>query len=362
MTEKICNMALLSPLRFIASVFVVLFHCRTRSEFLADAPRIVSAGPQMVTFFFVLSGFSLMLAYARKTEFSQKEYWTNRMVRIVPVYLIGIVLALIVNPFAGKEFTLAGLLLHLVFAHALVPPYPLSINGPAWFMSVVVVFYALFPPILSAVKKHKPRPLTLFAAALLLWAVTQTVLYHLIGSGYYQGFPSVSHDLIYYFPLVHLGSFLMGITAAYAVMSDSRFHLSGFWALGLFILSVAAVTLAIEHQAALTGLVKSGFPFGSSFYAPFFLLIIVSCSMLKGRIAGFMALPFWAILGEISFGVYMIQIPVRCVTSFVLEKRDFTYDQRMMIFLAVLIALGFLLTYAVERPFRLFIQQKNTHT
>jgi len=357
MGNKICDMGLLSLLRFLASLIVVLFHCRTRSPFLGEAPRIFSAGPQMVTFFFVLSGFSLMLAYYGRKEFSHKEYWTNRAVKIVPVYLVGIVMALIVNPFVDKPFSFISLLLHLTFTHALVPPHPLSINGPAWFMSVVVVFYAIFPLILSAIKKWAPRPVFLFASVLLLWFATQAVLSHLLDSGFYKGFPSVSHDLIYYFPLVHLGSFLMGVSAAYGVIVSERWRLSGSVSAFLFVLSLVTVALVIENQAGLTAIIHHGVPFGSSFYAPFFLLIILSCSMLQGRFKQFLSMPIFGVLGEISFAVYMIQIPVRCITSFVVDGYPLSYDVRMLIFLVVLISLGALLTYRVERPIRDYVKK-----
>jgi peptidoglycan/LPS O-acetylase OafA/YrhL len=357
MGNKICDMGLLSLLRFLASIIVVLFHCRTRSPFLGEALRIFSAGPQMVTFFFVLSGFSLMLAYYGKKEFSYKEYWTNRAVKIVPVYLVGIVLALIVNPFVDKPFSFTGLLLHLTFTHALVPPHPLSINGPAWFMSVVVVFYAIFPLILSVIKKWSPKPALLFASVLLLWFVTQAFLSHLLDSGFYKGFPSVSHDLIYYFPLVHLGSFLIGVSAAYGVIVSERWRLSGTSAALLFFISLATVTLVIENQAGLTALLHHGVPFGSSFYAPFFLLVILSCSMLQGRFKQILSMPIFGVLGEISFAVYMIQIPVRGINSFLVDGFPLSYDVRMLIFLVVLISLGSLLTFKVERPIRNYVKK-----
>lgn len=360
MVNKTWDMGLLSLPRFLASVIVVLFHCRTRSDFLGEAPRIISAGPQMVTFFFVLSGFSLMLAYYGKEEFSPKDYWTNRVVRILPVYLIGLVLALIVNPFVGKEFTLTGLVLHLVFAHALVPPYPLSINGPAWFMSVLVVFYLLFPPLLRAVKKYRPHPGALLVAVLAFWLLTQLILARLINSGFYHDFPSVSRYLIYYFPLVHLSSFLLGVSVAYGVVSDDRWRLSANAALGVFLLSLATVALVIENQTAVMGLIHKGLPFGSSFYAPFFLPVILACSMLQGRARDFLSAPLWAVLGEISFAVYMIQIPVRGITSLFLENLPLSYDLRMLIYLVVLIALGYLLVLGVERPFRKYILKKRS--
>jgi peptidoglycan/LPS O-acetylase OafA/YrhL len=355
--NKACDMGLLSLFRFMASVFVVLFHCRTRSPFLAAAPKIFSAGPQMVTFFFVLSGFSLMLAYSGNRAFSHRTYWTNRVARILPVYLIGIGVALVVNPFDEKPFTLTGLFLHLTFTHALIPTYPLTINGPAWFMSVVVIFYALFPFVLKGIKKLSPRPERLIASAFLLWLLTQAVLAHFMTSGFYKGFPSASHDLIFYFPAVHFSSFLLGIAAAYGIQNDYRWRVHPSLAFALLFLSVFAVASVIENQVAVSRFFRHDIPFGSSFYAPFFLVMIVCCSMVKGAPARFLSLPVFAFLGEISFAVYMLQIPVRCITSYILENRVESYDLRMLVFLTVLIGIGIIINRTVERPFRIFLKK-----
>ena len=349
--------ASLSLLRFLASMIVVLFHCRTRSDFLSSAPRIFSAGPQMVTFFFVLSGFSLMLGYYGKTEFAHKEYWTKRASRIVPIYLIAIFLALLVNSFQNKAFDPIALVLHLTFTHALVPSYPLSINGPAWFMSVLAVFYALFPMILAYIKTHAPRPGRLFMGVLALWLITQACLSGLLNSGYYQGFPSLSHDVIYYFPLSHLSSFLLGVAAAYGLIRAGWFRMSGIKALVLFVLSIAVLVLVIEHQVFLMKAFHLRVPFGASFYAPLFLIIIVSGSMIDGRLKQCLSSRFCVALGDISFAVYMIQIPVRSITSYGLDRFPLSYDMRLLVYMFVVTALGFSFFYGVERPIKDYVRK-----
>ena len=82
--------------------------------------------------------------------------------------------------------------------------------------------------------------------------------------------------------------------------------------------------------------------------------------MLQGRARDFLSAPLWAVLGEISFAVYMIQIPVRGITSLFLENLPLSYDLRMLIYLVVLIALGYLLVLGVERPFRKYILKKRS--
>lgn len=53
----------------------------------------------------------------------------------------------------------------------------------------------------------------------------------------------------------------------------------------------------------------------------------------------------------------MIQISVRCITSYILDGLPLSYDVRMLIFLVVVSSLGFLLTYGVERPVRDYVKK-----
>lgn len=48
--------------RFIAAFIVVIFHFGTGTWFTKIFGRFVTAGPQMVSFFFVLSGFIMLLS------------------------------------------------------------------------------------------------------------------------------------------------------------------------------------------------------------------------------------------------------------------------------------------------------------
>jgi peptidoglycan/LPS O-acetylase OafA/YrhL len=72
------NTSALSSLRFVAAIIVVLFHHRSESDFLKMSPKIVTAGPEMVTIFMVLSGFDLFLVYYDRTRFRVVEYWLKR--------------------------------------------------------------------------------------------------------------------------------------------------------------------------------------------------------------------------------------------------------------------------------------------
>ena len=48
-----------------------------------------------VSYFFILSGFVMIIAYGRKAEINKADYFKNRVARIYPVYLLAIILLFI---------------------------------------------------------------------------------------------------------------------------------------------------------------------------------------------------------------------------------------------------------------------------
>ena len=114
--------------RFIAASIVVIFHYG-RGTALADlAPGFLTAGPEMVSFFFVLSGFVLMIAYWNR-ELDTKKFLRARLARIVPIYYLALIAVLFLE---SADFEMRAVLLNVSFLQSWFPPYPLTINIPAW--------------------------------------------------------------------------------------------------------------------------------------------------------------------------------------------------------------------------------------
>jgi peptidoglycan/LPS O-acetylase OafA/YrhL len=67
----------LTPLRFIAAAVVVIFHFGLKGS---DYIGFFSAGPQMVSFFFVLSGFVMAFAHYEK-PLDLEPYYIARAAR-----------------------------------------------------------------------------------------------------------------------------------------------------------------------------------------------------------------------------------------------------------------------------------------
>ena len=100
-TKRGDNYPALNGLRFLAAMFVVVFHCAYKLENYERAPalvhKLVDDGPAAVGFFFILSGFLLATRHVRRsglpTESSAEFYWA-RFIRLYPAYLVGFFLFL----------------------------------------------------------------------------------------------------------------------------------------------------------------------------------------------------------------------------------------------------------------------------
>src|SRR5215470_13120634 len=127
--------------RFIAAMGIVFFH------FAPQVPPfnyffIRSAGIG-VSYFFVLSGFVLIVAYAGKKT-SPAIFYKNRFARIYPVYFTAL---LVMGSYLWLRGTLhaTDLTLCIFGVQAWVPTHTHDINYPAWSLSVEFFFYILFP-------------------------------------------------------------------------------------------------------------------------------------------------------------------------------------------------------------------------
>ena len=345
--------------RFIAALIVVIHHYGREAT---GWTGISTAGPQMVTFFFVLSGFVMVLAYGGATELSARRYWRARAVRILPAYylaLIGsvVLLMLLRRPVDGAAFGLSATLLQ-----AWSPAHAMQLNTPAWSLSVEAFFYLLFPLLLPLSRRGSFWQR--LALLMVFWLLTQLALTVLLNADIEGGSRAVwnIHFALYH-PLSHLCSFLLGMAAggAYRALVNRP----QTWAeQGLmWLLSIALVTLVGSETRIPTpfGLPLPAellLPFGASFWSPLFALWILLFARVPAAIARRFSHPAALHLGEISFALYILQAPLHRLWVSVSWLGQTTSVLQLLLYMAALILLADLCHRLMEKPLQRWLSQQ----
>jgi peptidoglycan/LPS O-acetylase OafA/YrhL len=172
----------LNALRFIAALFVFLFHVEQGKQFaglpnIFDTPYLGPAwyrfGELGVRFFFVLSGFLITFLLLREYRQTGKvdvgRFYIRRALRIWPVYFLLVFLGFAIGPLLGifdfpiwspvrDEFFWKRLTYFLAFSPQLLEPMNLikgaSFAGVLWSVGLEEHFYFLWPWLLRAAKAN----------------------------------------------------------------------------------------------------------------------------------------------------------------------------------------------------------------
>lgn len=336
----------LTFIRFIAALIVVVFHYGKDTSLAKQAGLILVSGPQMVSLFYVLSGFVMMIAHYEKDNETFVSYYVKRFARIAPMYFVALSL---VYFFSAVSKNATALFLSLTFLQSWFPPYPLSLNGPAWSLSVEAFFYFTFPFVLFGIKNHNISWKKVIIASLSLYFFTQVFLSNLLSNGFYMGYPSPSHDLIYYFPLSHYCSFLLGIAGGLIYLKNPNwFNKKGFLPFILLILIFSLNYFALQKPGILSRLIGYPLAFGSSFYSLLFLVFILGLAHSRNIITKIMSSSLFVLLGEASYSLYILQKPVYDIYTKYTKIKNL--DANFYIYVLVLIGISIASYYLLEKP------------
>ena len=354
----------LTSVRFLAAIYVVFYHQRAVLSVPADSLtlRFLNSGYTGVTLFFVLSGFILAYNYPRVA--ARKDFWIARFARVYPLYVFSLALMLagisvsrhaLVRP---PHFALATLL-----AFTLLQSWILSLafalNIPAWTLSVEAFFYVSFPFVLPLLQRVRNSAFIAFQLAYLL-LLALPLLLALHPSTAMAG-TRVGVFLESPFPLVRLNAFLLGVytgvlftrsfvragSAVLVLHPASRLHL---WLL------IPAVTvplaLFVWNPSVLWAPLRTGF-LELAFALLLWCLAQVDWPILTNHTA--------QMAGEISYGIYILQEPVRLLYMSV-EHRLLPRAAYSVAFDVVLLLVAAYCSFRwIEIPVRLWIRRTLTH-
>lgn len=334
--------------RFVAAISIVIFHYGSKifpfnTEIISSIFKQANVG---VSYFFLLSGFVMIVAYGKKEKVSFWNFITRRLARIYPVYVLAILLLLANFLWVNKSIDLKAFFLNLSLFQCWFPGYALSFNSPGWSLSIELFFYITFPFLLNHIYT-KFATQKLIIPIVVLYLLSQIVLHVLRYSSFYQGDESASHDLIFYFPLMHWSEFLIGNLAGLFFLKGTRIR--------NYDLAIVALL------AILTILLYANFEinYHNGLLAIVFVPLILFISANNGLLTKLSTTKLAVYLGEISYGVYILQKPIYAWVNWALKAWDI-HDLTISFYVSLLVLLFFsALSYRYfEIPIRKYITSR----
>ncbi len=289
--------------RFIAAMAIVVYHFgRAVPPF--DHPALsplLHHANLGVSYFYILSGFVMMVAYYKdnSTLILPAAYYKNRFARIYPMYLLALLLVVFYDGISSLNQYPVSLVLSLFGLQAWHPPSALQLNYPGWSISVELFFYALFPWLFNRFyRNYTFHQLLLGVAA--IWVLSQLFFNLALHSSFYRDFPSNRANALFYFPLMHVNEFLVGNIAGLFVVKNQNRRLK-YSDICILLLAAAMIVLLRADLSV---------NFHNGLLAVFIAPSVILFSLSRGWFAKLCTTGPLQFLGEISFGIYILQVPV----------------------------------------------------
>ena len=121
-----------------------------------------------VSYFFILSGFIMIIAYGSKNSISLFNFFKNRFARIYPIYLLALMLLLLFNVRYNSPINYSDLILNLFVIQAWIPGKAASFNPPGWALSIEIFFYLVFPFLFNFIYRKNKYKLLIYPV-LFIW-------------------------------------------------------------------------------------------------------------------------------------------------------------------------------------------------
>lgn len=347
----------LTSFRFIAAAMVVVAH----SAGAFGLPKDLGfsehlAGGQAVSFFFVLSGFILTYAYPElPTAADRGRFLLARFARLWPAHVACTVALFALTGWPEWTWPNLGIALaQLTMTHAWLPLHGVNVswNLPSWSISTEFFFYLSFVVLIRRWEQTWLRKLvvslTLLAAMLLLcWL-----------DPFGDGSPRRAEcRFVYVHPFARLFEFTLGMTASLGWRRlSSRVHPGRVFGTAAEMAAVALVALNYRTIAAQLPWLGKRVWFQQAESCFSFAILITVFAAEWGWLSRVLSLPTFTLLGEISYGVYLLHFPLLAAVGLHAEQiARFPTWMSYGAFWLVLLLACLLLWLVYERPARSFL-------
>lgn len=324
----------LDGLRAIAACGVMISHAlKELGRFTGHAPHhSLELGRQGVTMFFTLSGFLITYLLLEERERTGRidlaAFYLRRILRIWPLYFAVLAIAAVLHA------QTTGLVLFVFFLSNVgyVTGRYIPDTAPLWSIGIEEQFYALWPLVVSRVRRLAPLLITVIIAL----PLARLVVHHALGPGR------------------HLANDLLG-TFGYDAMALGALLALGYRRASPRLLRIARTPWPHLAFAALVALLAANQLGPLHVFLPP-LVAFVTGIFIVAQVASphrllNLELPPLRFIGRISFGVYVYHMFVIALLAHVLAGTALPSFAIVALVCVVTIAIAALSFYLFERPF-----------
>ncbi len=355
--KKYCSR--LDLLRFLGALAVAFFFhyiivfgdSPLSGNIIGDA--LNKYGGYAVELFYVISGFVMYIAYSERVREGQTvftKYLTDRIVRLYPAMIISVVVTVIAMWLGyaiwdeavavDSSVTLLAIFLNVLGLNGgtvMGLPSLTSVNGPSWYITVLLICYLLFYGIIKLCRGSKGAENVAFVIIIILG-----MFIYINPTNIPMMFVCCARGYIFFF----IGTFIAQIYGKVNWIGNLVMCV-------ISILMVCMYFFASQHDLFMSDSIEFGLfiicPIVMFFVGFFPLEYICSNVVVK-------------FLGGISFGIFLWNLPVFIWVKFV-EKytgEEFAYDNITTYIIIVLIncAVGVLSYILVDKLLVKFIKKK----
>jgi peptidoglycan/LPS O-acetylase OafA/YrhL len=335
----------LNGLRFFAATAVIFHHVEqyklwasrdlTHYTSVFGGDSVISTffealGSKAVSLFFVLSGFLisyLLLAEHQKTEtISLKKFYVRRILRIWPVYYLVILLTFFVMPYffnighygsemLGKNpwlwFSLCVFMLpNLVRFNSV----ELIGGNQTWSVGVEEQFYIIWPWLVLTFRKHFVRMLIVLIAIKISITALAAFLAFKIETGIIH---SLCNKVALYLGIFKIEQMAIGALGAWYLFNKKTVVLNYLYSKLLLVICsfLFLITMFVDYSFI-----------GDSLFEAFVFLVLIMNVSTNPKFPLKFKHPYFNVLGNISYGIYMYHTLVIAILMTVLHNYGLDKD------------------------------------
>ncbi|MEO8613578.1 MAG: acyltransferase [Luteolibacter sp.] len=290
----------LTGIRLYLALFVFFFHGINQAHLgigrhaldpgLLDFLNFIFNGGFAVGSFFILSGFVMWYSYSER-NWTARQFLGNRIARLFPVYLLGIIIVLFRWNHLLLEFQVstAEALRRLILSLLMLQSWQLDwrttqmFNGPGWTLSVEMFFYATFP-LLFRIHQWSPKMFTITSSGIV---ITNLIL---SAHGLTEGFPLC---------LKNWGLFNLGLLLGYAWKNGMRINLAQ-WMISLLLFLGFQASRSINPEMII-------------YLFPAIIIIALATADASGKRMSMFSSKWSVLGGEISYAIYILHAPIQTI-------------------------------------------------